>query len=80
MHNYSPLALNSYTHLIHTTLDFPCYYFHSLNSYTHLIHTPPSDNSYVYSGAAGDFWGVQSGQIIQNLKFSPAAQSSRTRI
>ena len=58
---YSPLALNSYTHLIHTTLDFPCYYFHSLNSYTHLIHTPPSDNSYVFSGAARDFFGFQSG-------------------
>ena len=28
---------------------------------------------YVFSGVAGDFWGFQSGQIIQNLKFSPAA-------
>ena len=58
LYHYSALALNSYTHLIHTTLDFPCYYFHSDNSYTHLIHTPPSDNSYVFSGAAGDFLGV----------------------
>jgi hypothetical protein len=33
-----------------------------------------------FQAPQANFWGFQSGQIIQNLKFSPAAQSSRTRL